>query len=255
MSRARRTHGAAHDARPTHQAVSNPRRTRPAVRATLGVVAAASACIVLVACGARSPLADRDYPPPTLTRRGTEIGKCSWYGPGFHGKRTANGEVYDQHGFTAAHRTLPMGTLIEVTDVRTRKSVRVRVNDRGPYVRDRACDLSYGAAKRLGMIGRGVVETEIRVVEPRYGSYPSVSYVVQLGVFRTRRDAERLAGEAGARRVRTYVEAVTRSPTKYRVLVGPYDRRSQAVEAAAALRKRGYRGVVLEEKPRADQPA
>jgi cell division septation protein DedD len=85
--------------------------------------------------------------------------------------------------------------------------------------------------------------------------YPSVSFVVLLGVFRARRDAERLAAEAKARRVRTYVDSVTRSPTKYRVLVGPYERRSQAVEAAETLRKRGFRGVVLELKPRADQPA
>lgn len=81
-------------------------------------------------------------------------GKASWYGPGFHGRTTASGATYNQHGLTAAHRTLPFGTKLRVTY--QGRAVTVTVNDRGPYIRGRSLDLSRGAAAKLGMIGAGV---------------------------------------------------------------------------------------------------
>ncbi|MGD9764937.1 MAG: septal ring lytic transglycosylase RlpA family protein [Candidatus Binatia bacterium] len=94
----------------------------------------------------------------------TQTGIASWYGPGFHGKRTANGEVYDQNGLTAAHRTLPHGTMVEVTNLTNERVVRVRINDRGPYIDDRVIDLSRGAAQRIGLIAPGIAPVRIQVL-------------------------------------------------------------------------------------------
>ena len=93
-----------------------------------------------------------------------QIGRASWYGPGFHGRRTASGERYDQNGLTAAHRTLPLGSEVHVTNVTNGKSVRVRSNDRGPFVRGRVIDLSQGAAKQLGIIRRGTERVRVHVL-------------------------------------------------------------------------------------------
>ncbi len=89
---------------------------------------------------------------------------ASWYGPRFHGKKTANGEYYDQMAFTAAHKTLPFGTLLKLTNPRNNKTVIVRVNDRGPYSGNRDLDLSKGAAVALGMVRRGVIKVEVAEV-------------------------------------------------------------------------------------------
>ncbi len=90
-----------------------------------------------------------------------QLGTASWYGPGFHGKQTANGEIYDQNKLTAAHRSLPLGTEVEVTHVKNGKSVELRVNDRRPYVGGRVIDLSRAAAIELGMKERGVATVKI----------------------------------------------------------------------------------------------
>ncbi len=90
-----------------------------------------------------------------------QAGKASWYGPGFHGKKTANGELYNQNELTAAHRTLPLGTEVEVTNVKNGKSVAVAINDRGPYVRGRVIDLSRAAAIELGMKEKGLAAVQI----------------------------------------------------------------------------------------------
>ena len=91
-------------------------------------------------------------------------GRVSWYGPGFHGRRTANGEVFDTHDLTMAHRSLPMGTSVRVTNLENGRSVVLRVNDRGPYVRGRVADLSHAAAERLGFVDEGVVPARIELL-------------------------------------------------------------------------------------------
>jgi rare lipoprotein A len=91
-------------------------------------------------------------------------GKISYYGPGFHGKQTANGERYDQNGMTAAHKHLPFGTKLKVTDSKSGKNVVVRVNDRGPYSGGRVLDLSVGAAKKLGITKQGVFHGKCEVI-------------------------------------------------------------------------------------------
>lgn len=85
-----------------------------------------------------------------------QCGGASWYGPGFHGKKAASGERFNQNAMTAAHKTLPFGTVVKVVDQRTGKSVTVTINDRGPYVKGRVIDLSKAAAKKLGTYASGV---------------------------------------------------------------------------------------------------
>ena len=89
---------------------------------------------------------------------------ASWYGPGFHGRTTANGEVYNQWGLTAAHKTLPFGTRVRVTNTRTGQSVVVRINDRGPFIGNREFDLSRGAADAVGLVGPGVADLKFEIL-------------------------------------------------------------------------------------------
>ena len=89
---------------------------------------------------------------------------ASWYGPRFHGKLTANGEIYNQMALTAAHKTLPFGTILKVTNLRNGKSVIIRINDRGPYIDGRDLDLSKGTAQALGMVNRGVIRVKVQEV-------------------------------------------------------------------------------------------
>jgi rare lipoprotein A (peptidoglycan hydrolase) len=102
-------------------------------------------------------------PKPTFKRAPTfkQVGEASWYGPGFHGEKTANGEIFNQNKLTAAHRTLPLGTKAKVTSFKSGKSVEVKINDRGPYMRDRVIDLSRAAAKKLGMEKEGVTIVKV----------------------------------------------------------------------------------------------
>ena len=90
-----------------------------------------------------------------------ERGMASWYGPGFHGNKTANGERYDMHKLTAAHRTLPLGSIAMVRSATTGKEVTVRINDRGPFAKGRVLDLSYAGAQTLGMVGHGTDQIEL----------------------------------------------------------------------------------------------
>ncbi len=108
-----------------------------------------------------------------------EVGQASWYGPGFHGRMTASGEKYNQHGLTAAHTTLPMPSLVKVTRLDNGKSVVVRVNDRGPYESGRILDLSHESATQLGLVGVGVAKVRVQ-----YLSEDTEKYIDELGLNR-----------------------------------------------------------------------
>lgn len=102
---------------------------------------------------------------PTFVEVGdTMKGISSWYGPNFHGKQTSNGEWYDMHGFTAAHKTWPMDTMVKVDNLQNGKSTIVRINDRGPFVKGRIIDCSYAAGKKIGLDRLGIARVEIEVV-------------------------------------------------------------------------------------------
>ena len=95
-----------------------------------------------------------------------QVVTASWYGPGFHGQETASGETFDQNALTAAHRTLPLGTVAKVTNLETGQSVTVTINDRGPYVQGRQLDLSQAAAKQIGLTKQGVAQVKIETKRP-----------------------------------------------------------------------------------------
>ncbi len=109
-------------------------------------------------------------PAPKVAPRSAETGTASWYGKAHHGQPTASGETYDMHAFTAAHRSLPLGTRVLVTNVQNDRTVEVRINDRGPFVRGRILDLSYAAARELGSLSDGAFRVKLRVLEEPAGA-------------------------------------------------------------------------------------
>src|SRR5262249_7614642 len=127
-------------------------------------LAAGIAC--LAACATRRSPAPAAAPP--AGSGSSEEGVASWYGgpDGFEGKPTASGEIYDGNQLTAAHRTLPLGTLVDVQNLENGKTLRVRINDRGPFVKGRIVDLSRAAARELGVIGPGTASVRLTVVAP-----------------------------------------------------------------------------------------
>ena len=114
-------------------------------------------------------------PAPKVAPRSAETGTASWYGKTHHGQPTASGEAYDMHAFTAAHRSLPLGTRVLVTNVKNDRSVEVRINDRGPFVRGRILDLSYAAAQELGSLSDGAFRVKLRVLEEPAGARAGTS--------------------------------------------------------------------------------
>lgn len=135
----------------------------PAEVRSLAAARAATALREAEAAEAAERAADTD-----AAERGSRLsgGVASYYGPGFHGRRTASGERFDQHGLTAAHRTLPFGTRLRVTNPANGRTVVVRVNDRGPFSRGRVLDLSTGAARAIGLVARGHGRVEIERLGP-----------------------------------------------------------------------------------------
>ena len=123
------------------------------------LVAAVWALALLAGCS-RAVVSTPPVPPAAGTE---EVGFASWYGAPHHGRRTASGEVYDMHQLTAAHRTMPFGTRLLVTNRDTSQSAEVRVNDRGPFVEGRILDVSYAAARQLGAVGPGIIPVRVRV--------------------------------------------------------------------------------------------
>jgi hypothetical protein len=121
------------------------------------------------------------YVPPPQNYKGSRTEVASWYGPGFAGRRTSSGETYNPEALTAASKTLPLGSHVRVTNPDTGRSVVVRINDRGPYVRGRSLDLSHGAAQRIGLTGKGVGRVQVTSASgsieapsaPSYGTAPS----------------------------------------------------------------------------------
>ncbi len=112
----------------------------------------------------RSPRGDKNATSSSKGSPKRNVGQASWYGPGFHGKKTANGEIFDDKKFTAAHKTLPLGTKAKITNLHNQKSVEVVINDRGPYVKGRIIDLSKAAAKALDIVDQGTAEVRVEVL-------------------------------------------------------------------------------------------
>jgi rare lipoprotein A len=177
----------------------------------------------------------------------TERGIASWYGQPYHGRRAANGEIYDMEEMTGAHRTMPFGTWVEVENETNARKVKLRITDRGPFVKDRILDVSRRAAEELSMIGPGTARVKLVVIEaPRDGVRET--YGVQVGAWSDRKRAEeevkKLESNAGLARIRKS----DGKPVSYRVIAGE-GTREQAEELRGKLRKKGYRGIVVRHVP------
>lgn len=174
-------------------------------------------------------------------------GIASWYGEDFHGKLTSNKEIYNMHAMTAAHKTLPFGTYVRVTNLTNGKSVVVRINDRGPFVKGRIIDLSYAAAKKLGMSETGVAPVEIKVLKRFSPKKSSQRYSVQVGSFTEKKNAVILKRKLEKRYSHVHIsEHKTSSLTYYRVRI-----RARGIESARKiaekLNQRGYSTYIVEE--------
>jgi rare lipoprotein A len=186
--------------------------------------------------------------PTTVGPGWEETGVASWYGYPHHGRRTASGEVYDMHQMTAAHPSLPFGTLLSVENLDNGRTAEVRINDRGPFVRSRIIDLSYAAARLLG--ATGLVPVRIRVLGTTADGTASRAggFAVQLGAFVTRDRASALQRELRRDGAEATVQtADVGGRTVYRVRVGRFDHRPEAEERARRLSAAGYPALVVEE--------
>ena len=138
----------------------------------------------------------KTYYPLKSAKGFVEEGTASWYGPGFHGKTTANGETYNQYAMTAAHKILPLGTQVRVTHLGNGRSIIVRINDRGPFVDDRVIDLSRAAASRLNVVGPGTARVRIQslggVERMQEDGDLTGAFYVQVGAFADRINADNL---------------------------------------------------------------
>jgi rare lipoprotein A len=159
-----------------------------------------------------------------------ETGIASWYGYPYHGRRASDGEIYDMEKLTAAHRTMPFGTVVEVRNLANDLTVSVRINDRGPFVDGRVIDLSRAAARQIRMLGPGTANVRLRVVAlPE--SVPDGYFAVQVGAFRERANADHRRKEMEERFGSARLVVRDGNPALWRVLVG----HETTAEGAAAL--------------------
>lgn len=175
-------------------------------------------------------------PPAPATIGQTETGIASWYGHPYHGRKAASGETYDMEQMTAAHRTLPFQTWVRVENLTNRKTVDVRITDRGPFIDGRIIDLSHAAARSIEMIGPGTAQVRLEVIRAPAAPVVSenVTYGVQAGAFRNRTNAERSRTEMASRYGTARVVARPGDTALWRVLVGS----ETTEEAAEALAER-----------------
>ena len=168
-----------------------------------------------------------------------QSGVASWYGPGFHGRTTANGETYDMEAMTAAHKQLPFGSVVEVLNRDNGRKTRVRINDRGPFVRGRIIDLSKAAARDIDMLGSGVARVRLRVVSTSEKTAEK-RYRVQAGAF-----GDRAHADAHLKRVRLHFPAAVLESSEglHRVVITGQSKHT-ADNIARQLRRHGIEAVV-----------
>jgi len=168
-----------------------------------------------------------------------ERGEASWYGPGFHGNKTANGERYDMYKLTAAHRTLPLGSVAVVRSLTSGNRVTVRINDRGPFARGRILDLSLAGARALGITGNGTDQVELRVVG--YTPRPEGMGVlrVQVGAFADLQNARALFAQMRSEYPGGRIAQIDLPEgRRYRVQVGQFMTESEAHPAAVRIERK-----------------
>ncbi len=201
--------------------------------------------ILTASCAERRVQPEASASPLTvrIDRTYRETGLASWYGKESQGRKTASGENFDMNELSAAHRTLPLGTVIRVINLENYKSVKVRVNDRGPFVKNRIIELSYGAAKELGFVAQGTATVRIETMEP---VGVSASYTVQAAVFTEEENAKALKDRLSKRFEHISIVPLETSLGKlYRVRVGSYSTEEKAELAASKLQLEGLEPMVV----------
>ena len=194
----------------------------------------------------------KTYHPYKTARGYRETGVASWYGPGFHGKKTSNGERYDQEAMTAAHKLLPFGTRLRVTNLDNGRVTVVRINDRGPFVGTRIIDLSKAAARSLNMIGRGTARVQLVALDEGGREAAILTpdgdmlglFYIQLGAFSDIYRADRLATFMRSKGYGCRIARHERKMQDYYVQLGPYLSRSAAEKVGRTLR-RAFKGLFV----------
>lgn len=172
-------------------------------------------------------------------------GYASWYGPGFHGKLTANGEKYNQNMMTAAHKLLPMNTIVRVVNLENQSAVTVRINDRGPYKKDRIIDLTKKAAGLLGFLEQGTARVTLDVVQfppdfdPNDGLLPYKQVVIQVAVFKNKENADRYIDKLSLKyhQVKFFIDPYKKE--SFNIVAGPYLKRDEATQYSKKLKAAG----------------
>lgn len=177
-------------------------------------------------------------------------GYASWYGPGFHGKLTANGEKYNQNGITAAHRILPMNTQVRVTNMENGKYIVVRINDRGPYKKNRILDLTKKGADLLGFQDQGTARVRLDIIkfppsyDPSKGLKPYKQAVIQLAVFKDQNRADDFKFQLSRRYNSIPFMIDQHHNGSYHVVAGPYNSRNRATKISKSLKSDGVNSFV-----------
>ncbi|HWP85189.1 MAG TPA: septal ring lytic transglycosylase RlpA family protein [Terriglobia bacterium] len=222
----------------------------------LALSGALAAALLASACGRRPAAVSVPRTPPAAAAASptpsepvlpgtTETGYASWYGDPYHGRRAANGEIYDKNKMTAAHRTLPFETMVKVTSLENGREAVVRITDRGPFVKGRIIDLSLAAARQLQMLGPGTALVRLEVLSAGNNSKPA-RYVVQVGAFSELPAAERLQQQLAARYGSAYIEHYDSERGRlFRVRVGPRPSLADAQQLAQQLETDHLPGFVI----------
>jgi rare lipoprotein A len=183
---------------------------------------------------------------PIIEKRETkevQYGVASWYGPDFHGKPTSSGEIYDMYQLTCAHNTFPLGTTVMVTNLENGRSLELKVNDRGPFVKERIIDLSYAAAQMLGIWEKGTAFVKVEGVGPLIEQIQR--FTLQVGSFIDEVSAQKLADQLRQSFENVYVTTVETFTQKYyRVRVGQFESRESALGFAEKLSQMGLKVLV-----------
>ncbi len=187
--------------------------------------------------------------PPTRSR--PILGVASWYGPGFNGRPTASGQIYNENDLTAASSIIPLGSRVMVTDLDNGRSVQVTINDRGPFVKGRKIDLSHKAAQAIGMIGPGTAPVRIDMMSAPAGSRPigaAPRYFIQVGSFSLASNAHRMARQLSRYWTDVSVDRVeTGRRFFYRVRMGSFATRREAGHRAREATLLGYPIIIVSE--------
>ena len=198
------------------------------------------ASLLAASCGKKVKTAK----PPRIGS--TETGVASWYGHPYHGRRAANGEVYDMEKLTAAHRTLPFSTWVRVQNLSNQRTVDVRIQDRGPFINGRIIDLSRAAARQIEMIGPGTAKVRLTIIAPprNIQTQPEL-FGIQVGAFREQPRAEALQAEMKQKYGSARLVRRGGDPPVWRVLVGEEGSAEKAEELAAKIRSEGQSAFVV----------